>query len=362
MTEQIKLEAINTSGGSQARAALCADAVAEFAEAMQLGADFPPVVLFKDGSTFWLADGFHRVTAAKQAGLDTILAEVHEGTLEDAILFAAGANATHGLRRTNEDKATAVKLLLSNPKWADCSDRWIADACKVSNHFVARVRADLADDQVGTIPPERELSHSGKDSAAHEVNGEQPAECATSDEAGRAAHSPTSDQNSADRQMARVLPLPTSTNKKHSKRRANTKRPANKKKVKGKDGKSYPARKRSGDKRAPEIPERISPYLDARPLFETVAIFAHRLAQYYEQLEETSAYRQAFAGTNPPLHSTQLRDTQKLIKDMTPARLCPACGGESRPEDQPCQPCANKGYLTNAEAAKADAAVQEAIA
>jgi hypothetical protein len=96
MTEQINLEAINTNGGRQARAALCTDTVAEFAEAMQLGADFPPV------TTFWLADGFHRVAAAQQAGLDTIRAEVREGTRRDAILFAVGANAEHGPRRRKQ--------------------------------------------------------------------------------------------------------------------------------------------------------------------------------------------------------------------------------------------------------------------
>ena len=163
MTEQIKLEAINASGGSQARAALCADAVAEFAEAMQLGADFPPVVLFKDGSTFWLADGFHRVEAAKQAGLDSIRAEVREGTLRDAILFAVGANAEHGLRRSNADKRKAVTMLLADEQWAAKSDRAIAEQCRVSHKLVADVRAEIDSLSVGSSPNTCDDTRTGRD-------------------------------------------------------------------------------------------------------------------------------------------------------------------------------------------------------
>jgi len=42
--------------------------------------------------------------AAKQAGVTELLAEVHEGDIDDAILYAAGANAHHGVQRTDEDK------------------------------------------------------------------------------------------------------------------------------------------------------------------------------------------------------------------------------------------------------------------
>ena len=61
---------------------------------------FPPVIVFREGDDYWLADGFHRVAARRQAGIRHIEAEIREGTKRDAVLYAAGANAHHGLRRT----------------------------------------------------------------------------------------------------------------------------------------------------------------------------------------------------------------------------------------------------------------------
>ena len=57
------------------------------------GLRFPPVILFTDGADFyWLGDGFHRVFAARKAGLTEITAEVRPGTRRDALLFGIGAN------------------------------------------------------------------------------------------------------------------------------------------------------------------------------------------------------------------------------------------------------------------------------
>ena len=68
-----------------------------------------------DGTDYWLADGFHRFWAAKEAGLTEIYEEIHPGTLRDAILFSLSANSKHGLRRTNADKRKAVQTLLDDP-------------------------------------------------------------------------------------------------------------------------------------------------------------------------------------------------------------------------------------------------------
>jgi hypothetical protein len=67
---------------------------------------------------------------------------VHEGGRRDAILFAVGANATHGLRRTNADKRRAVLTLLHDPEWRQWSDSEIAHKCRVSRPLVAEMRAE----------------------------------------------------------------------------------------------------------------------------------------------------------------------------------------------------------------------------
>ena len=140
---------VRADGGTQMRAAINPDTVAEYAEIMRAAngwGKFPPAKVRYDGSVYWLADGFHRRAAWLQVGGD--LAEmpciIVPGTRRDAILDAAGANADHGLRRTNEDKRRAVAALLSDPEWAEMGSGWIAERCNVSDRFVRTVRAEMA--------------------------------------------------------------------------------------------------------------------------------------------------------------------------------------------------------------------------
>lgn len=103
-------------------------------------ATFPPVTVFCDGSEFWLADGFHRVEAVKALAWSEIAADVKQGTRRDAVLYSVGANATHGVPRTNADKRRAVLTMLNDPEWVQWSDREIARRCAVNEHLVAEVR------------------------------------------------------------------------------------------------------------------------------------------------------------------------------------------------------------------------------
>lgn len=138
--KKLNLNAIRIDGGTQPRERINMEVVGDYAEAVKVGIEFPPVVVFHDGAEHWLADGFHRFHAHKQAGKASIVADVRTGTLLDAKLFAVGANGAHGLRRTNEDKRRAVQMVLDEPAWKDWSDRKIADACGVSAPFVSALR------------------------------------------------------------------------------------------------------------------------------------------------------------------------------------------------------------------------------
>lgn len=145
---RIALDAITVDLGLQTRAAMNDATVAEYAEALLAGERLPPVVVFHDGEGIWLADGFHRVAAARQAGVADIEAIAHDGGRREALLHAVGANARHGLRRTNADKRRCVELLLADAEWARWSDRVVAEKCGVDHKTVAAVRANLT----GEIP------------------------------------------------------------------------------------------------------------------------------------------------------------------------------------------------------------------
>lgn len=142
-TTDIKIDKIRIDGNTQPRTKIDTGVVSDYAEAFELNESLPPVDVFHDGKDYWLADGFHRYHGAAKAGRKTIACKVHKGTQRDAILFSVGANAVHGLRRTNEDKRAAVMTLLGDEEWSQWSAREIARACAVSHVLVGDVRDSL---------------------------------------------------------------------------------------------------------------------------------------------------------------------------------------------------------------------------
>jgi hypothetical protein len=140
-TVEIAIASIRRDGGTQPRDKIDDQVVQDFTAAMKGGAVFPPVVVFFDGTDHWLADGFHRLRAFEAAGINTALCEFRNGTLQEAKAFAAGANQTHGVRRSNEDKARAVMLALE--VMADKSDKEIARHDGVGCDLVSKHRAEM---------------------------------------------------------------------------------------------------------------------------------------------------------------------------------------------------------------------------
>lgn len=139
----IPIDDLQLDGGTQPRAVLDFEAVYDYADAMSAGAKFPAVTVFYDGQRYWLADGFHRVRAARAAGLETIECDVRPGTLEDAQWFSFSANKANGLRRSNDDKQRAIKAALAHPRGAGLSDSEIARHCGVTQPTVAAWREKL---------------------------------------------------------------------------------------------------------------------------------------------------------------------------------------------------------------------------
>ena len=142
MSEQmLEVSTIRIDGDTQPRLAIDQEVVNEYAQAMQAGAEFPPVQVVSDGAANWLVDGFHRFYAHRRIARGQIKAEVTTGLLTEAQWMSLTSNKTHGLRRTNQDKAKAViKALKMRP---ELSDRLIADHVGVVPTTVSKYRIEM---------------------------------------------------------------------------------------------------------------------------------------------------------------------------------------------------------------------------
>jgi uncharacterized ParB-like nuclease family protein len=137
----IDLDKIELAAAMQARTAIRTATVQEYAEAMRAGIEFPPIDVMpveghETNHLYCVIDGWHRVQAARETGATAIHAIVHpHGTESDAMWMAAAANISHGLRRTNADKARAVTLAIAAKP--DATYEQIAAQCGVSASMVA---------------------------------------------------------------------------------------------------------------------------------------------------------------------------------------------------------------------------------
>ena len=151
----ISISDIRLDPSTQVRLKTDNEVVTDYAEAMQRGDKFPPVVVFFDGEVYWLADGFHRVYAAMSIDLTEIDADIQNGSKRDALKFALGGNDTHGLRRTNADKRNAVRVMLEDEEWSQLSNCQIAKMCHVGEALVRKMRPEICiDNSFRTIPAE----------------------------------------------------------------------------------------------------------------------------------------------------------------------------------------------------------------
>ena len=120
---KLELSKIRLDGGTQPRKSILEEAVKNYTEVLLDGVKMPPVTVFFDGKDYWLADGFHRYHAHKAAGFKEIECDPKTGTKRDAFIFSLGANATHGMPRTNEEKRDTVIMAL-NDVHPSSSDRF----------------------------------------------------------------------------------------------------------------------------------------------------------------------------------------------------------------------------------------------
>ena len=143
---KVKLSEIRLDGDTQARQELSTDTVTLYAEQMKEGAEFPPVVVYNDGSSMWLADGFHRYFACKSIGGLEINALVNKGTVIDARIYAFSANGGRGLSLTPADIRANIIKMLTMEETKNWTNTEIAKHVRSSSMTVGRIRASLGEE------------------------------------------------------------------------------------------------------------------------------------------------------------------------------------------------------------------------
>lgn len=158
----LKISDITRDDNMQARVEVNPETVSEYAEEMKRGVKFDPIRVVHDGEHHWVWDGFTRLKAVESLGLQTINADIETGTRRDAFLKSLGANATHGQRRTNDDKRRAVTRALQDEECKEWSLEKIAELCGVSKSFAGVVRSQLSTVESSKSKAESTLGKDGK--------------------------------------------------------------------------------------------------------------------------------------------------------------------------------------------------------
>jgi len=148
MNKVLNLGALVLDPKLQSRTETNEQTIEDYADAIKMGDEFPPLLAYFDGTHYWLVDGYHRYHAHKKAGKAGVTCEVVNGTFTDAVLRATSVNTKHGMRRTYADKRKAVMTLLDDFEWSQWSNAEIARHCGVSPTFVANLRDSGGPDEV----------------------------------------------------------------------------------------------------------------------------------------------------------------------------------------------------------------------
>ncbi len=168
-TARLSLAEVRKDGGTRLRKELNEATVLHYKELLANGVKLPRPVAFHDGDNIWLAAGFHRVAAGERLDWTEMDFEVRNGSRDDALWYAFGSNAEHGLPLSQDEKQQAIIAALKlRPKE---SDRAIAEHLGASNKTVAKYRQQL--ETGGEIP---HLSNRiGKDGKAYDNSSVTPA-------------------------------------------------------------------------------------------------------------------------------------------------------------------------------------------
>ena len=113
--EVLALALLDATPADSVRASRDQTVIDDYAAAMQGGAVFPALQVYRDGvGLLWVWDGGYRLAAARQLELDAIRCDVEPGEKGDAFARARReGNVLHGVRRSNADKQKIGRDIVS---------------------------------------------------------------------------------------------------------------------------------------------------------------------------------------------------------------------------------------------------------
>ena len=124
-----------------------------------------PIIVFDTANGLLLADGFHRVSAARQLNWETISASIRKGSPQDAFAYACVANLTHGRPLTRKERKKAIcEYIKIKPKLSNAT---LGNDVGVSKEAIRRYRQEL--EAKGEIEPQGK--HQGLDGKEYTLLG-----------------------------------------------------------------------------------------------------------------------------------------------------------------------------------------------
>ena len=138
---KIDLCNIELDQSTQCRAEMRQEVIDEYAAEMGQGTAFPPIDVYGTKEKCWIADGWHRVMAARELQLSMIDATVHHGGRTEAVKHALKANREHGCRRTAGDVARAIEVAYR--EFPASTQQQIADMVGCARSHVSTIRKEL---------------------------------------------------------------------------------------------------------------------------------------------------------------------------------------------------------------------------
>lgn len=321
---------------------------------------FPPVVVYQNGEDIrWLSQGFHRIAGAEKAGVKKIDVEIREGGFDDAILDAAASNSTHGLKRTNEDKRLAVRLVLElKPKW---SDRQIAEHCGVGQNLPGEIRAGIAAKQADELMSSDDINlggtreSDGVDSEPTRGRKSQKEEHGAAIARALKVNHETDDETIAERvgckaslvKSIRKELVKAGTIKAREEAPASPTRPSQEEVIDSLRGSAPPPEESPPEPEADEPAE-----VDTDPLKTMADDYCRRVREMGRALDEARRQGEELAkekiGVRMHWQSIlqHIQNAKGSVNAGMPAHKCPGCAGTGKDESEAaCKWCKAFGYL-----------------